>query len=96
MEWGEIVRVAVALLVAVCVIIGGLGAISVVWRRRCPQCGRRALRPINAYRATVVEDGQRRPDSWEIFCCRSCKQGFKRHRDQWSAVDDPFTPHQRP
>jgi hypothetical protein len=49
-------------------------------REVCPRCGRRALRLIQWIRATVLIEGQRRPDSWGYFLCDACGAKWKQHR----------------
>jgi hypothetical protein len=46
-------------------------------RKRCPQCERRGLRMVQAYRATVVVDGKRAPAAWFFYRCPRCTARFR-------------------
>jgi hypothetical protein len=64
-----------------------IGLAALLFRReRCPSCGRRGLRLVNGFRATIVVDGRRRPDFWLLYDCPECGASFKFHRSQWEQV----------
>ena len=65
-------------------LILGLGVLVGVfaWRHlragSCPACRKRKLECVQFFRATVISDGRRAPDSLGFFRCLACGGRFKK------------------
>ena len=85
--------VTVILLVLSPAILYGIALLAVAisqkyFHRRCPSCGRRALRLVNWIRATILFEGKLAPDHWSYYLCTSCGKPHKLHRNAWEAISD--------
>jgi predicted RNA-binding Zn-ribbon protein involved in translation (DUF1610 family) len=59
-----------------------------IYRSRCPRCGKRGLKIIGGYLATVMVDGKRAPDSSTDYACDKCGAVMRWHRGEWKEVPE--------
>jgi hypothetical protein len=88
--WGTL---AALLVLNPAILVGLLGVAVSMYRGKCSACHLRGPKMQNSTLATVVVNGDRRPDHWAYYVCGKCGARFKWHRGQWAPTgpdDDPF------